>query len=61
MWAEILIENREAVSSILAEHVRGIEEVLTRINGNDSEWLLRFLSDAKNNREMFAAPVVTKN
>ena len=61
MWAEILIENREAVSSILAEHVRGLEEVLTRLKGNDSEWLLRFLSDAKDNREMFADPVVTEN
>ncbi|MCH2060460.1 MAG: prephenate dehydrogenase/arogenate dehydrogenase family protein [Verrucomicrobiales bacterium] len=56
MWTEILAENRDAVSSILDEHIRELGEVLVKLKENDDEWILGFLSEAKDNRAIFSAP-----
>jgi prephenate dehydrogenase len=51
MWAEILLENREAVAESLVSLQAGVSEILAILERKDEEGLRRFLSTSKKLRD----------
>lgn len=51
MWAEIVIENRDALRGVLSHGIREMSEMLAMLEAGDHEALRRWLEDAKNARD----------
>lgn len=51
MWAEIVIENREAMSAVLARGITEMSEMLAMLEAGDQEAVRRWLADAKDARD----------
>jgi len=51
MWAEILMENREAVAAPLRETIQTLREMLASLEAGDHERVQRWLAEAKSRRD----------
>lgn len=51
MWAEILMENREAVATPLRETIQALREMLASLEAGDHDNVLRWLAKAKKLRD----------
>ena len=51
MWAEILLENREALTPALADLAGRLERARTLIDAGDREGLVQLLAEAKDLRD----------
>ena len=51
MWAEIVMENRDALRGVLSHGIREMSEMLAMLEAGDHEALRRWLEDAKNARD----------
>jgi prephenate dehydrogenase len=51
LWAEILMENREAVAEPLREMAERLREMLAMLDAGEQERLRHFLADAKSRRD----------
>jgi prephenate dehydrogenase len=59
LWADIMIENRVALSAAIDDQVRRLEEVGTALAGADREWLLRWIEGAAEGRGRLRAASAT--
>lgn len=50
LWADIMIENRDALGAAIDDQVRRLREVGRAVAGADREWLLRWLEGAAEGR-----------
>lgn len=55
MWAEILIENRQAIVGPLRESIADLEAILARLEVSDHTQALHWLSSAKQRRDSLTA------
>lgn len=53
MWAEILLENREAVATPLRETIAELRDVLASLEAGDEQKLRQWLASAKSRRDAF--------
>ncbi len=51
MWAEIVMENRDALRGVLSHGIREMSEMLAMLEADDHEALRRWLEDAKRARD----------
>jgi prephenate dehydrogenase len=51
MWAEIVMENRDAMQAVLAQGIKEMSEMLAMLESGDQEALRLWLADAKNARD----------
>lgn len=51
MWAEIVMENRDALQGVLRNGIDGMSEMLAMLEAGDQEAVRRWLSDAKAARD----------
>ena len=51
MWAEIMMENREAVSDALADAANEIREMLAHLAESDQKGLERYLAEVKERKD----------
>lgn len=56
MWAEIVIENREALIGPLRETIADLREILASLEGGDQEQALQWLATAKQRRDPLNLP-----
>ena len=56
MWAEILMENREAIISPLRETITDLRELLVSLEAADQAKACQWLATAKNHRDSLTAP-----
>lgn len=58
MWAEILIENREAITTPLRETIADLREILASLENGDQESVHQWLTTAKERRDLYQSPSI---
>ena len=56
MWAEIVIENREALTGLLHETIADLREILASLENADQEQARHWLATAKQRRDLLNSP-----
>jgi prephenate dehydrogenase len=56
MWAEILLENREAISTPLRETIEDLREILASLENGEQENVRQWLITAKERRDLYQSP-----
>ncbi len=56
MWAEIVIENREALTGLLHETIADLREILASLENGNQEQARQWLVTAKNRRDPLNLP-----
>ena len=54
MWHDIVFANRDAVLGLLDSYEKGIDELKTALQNDDSQFVMNMLTDAKQARDEFA-------
>lgn len=58
MWAEIAIENRDALRGVLSEGLAALSEMLAMLDAGDQEALRHWLGEAKSRRDAAQIPSI---
>ncbi|RYD24201.1 MAG: prephenate dehydrogenase/arogenate dehydrogenase family protein, partial [Verrucomicrobiaceae bacterium] len=57
MWAEILIENRTAITAPLRETIEDLREILASLENGEQESVRQWLMTAKQRRDLYQSPI----